>query len=84
MALLEDEVTGFTEDRRLKMGGKFGLDKAHGDVPAHLDHIQHSEAGALKERYGKDGKLIDTRFQPSNSLANDLCIEKASYKIPKF
>lgn len=64
------------------MGGNFKLDKAHNGVPDHLDHIQYFEDGAIKERYDKNGKLLDTRFQPSNSFAEKLKIDKTNYKIP--
>ena len=64
------------------MAGRFNLDKAHGNVPDHLDHVQWTESGAILERYDKYGNLIDTRFGLSNSLARDLGVGKGPCPLP--
>jgi hypothetical protein len=64
------------------MPGNFRVEKGHGGVSAHLDHAQWApEVGAIKERYAKDGTLIDIRFQPSNDFAKELGMEARNYPL---
>ena len=58
------------------MGGDFKLDKAHGDYPDHLDHIEWGDFGHFKTRFGKDGKMINSEFRLSNKWATDLGLDK--------
>lgn len=63
------------------MSGNFNLDKAHGNVPPHLDHVQWNELGAIHERYDAAGNLIDTRFNISNSFANELGVRQGNFPL---
>ena len=50
-------------------GGKFSLDKAHGD---HLDKLDFFGFGAIQEKYGADGNLIDDKIVLSKKVLREL------------
>lgn len=61
------------------MGGDFNIEKKEQDHG--LDHIQYGDWGCLKERYKKNGDLLDIAFRPSNELARKEGIERDHFNL---